>query len=58
MEITIPKQLAALSHPKQLELFRLLVRHYPNAVAAGQIAKALSLRANTATVCLTTLKQE
>ena len=57
MEITIPEQLAALSHPKRLELFRLLVRHYPEAVAAGEIAKTLSLKANTASVYLTTLRR-
>ena len=28
-------QLAALAHPQRLALFRLLVRRYPQAVAAG-----------------------
>lgn len=57
MEITTPEQLAALSHPKRLSLFRLLVRRYPGSVPAGQIAEALDLKANTASVYLATLRK-
>jgi len=53
----IPEQLAALSHPKRLDLFRLLMRRYPDSVAAGQIAEALGLKANTASVYLAALRQ-
>jgi len=53
----IPDQLAALSHPKRLDLFRLLMRRYPGSVAAGQIAAALGLKANTASAYLATLRQ-
>ena len=57
METLIPEQLAALSHPKRLDLFRLLMRRYPGRVTAGQIAEALELKANTASVYLATLRQ-
>ena len=57
MEIIIPKQLGVLSHPKRLDLFRLLMRRYPNSVPAGQIAQALDLKSNTASVYLSALKQ-
>jgi len=57
METTIPEQLAALSHPKRLDLFRLLMRRYPDSVAAGQIAGALGLKANTTSAYLATLRQ-
>jgi len=57
METLIPEQLAALSHPKRLDLFRLLMRRYPDSVAAGQIAAALELKANTASVYLARLRQ-
>ena len=57
METQISEQLGALSHPKRLDLFRLLMRRYPDSVPAGQIAKALDLKANTASVYLSALKQ-
>lgn len=57
MEILIPDKLAALAHPKRLDLFRLLMRRYPDAVPAGQIAQALGIKANTASVYLANLKQ-
>lgn len=57
MEALIPEQLAALSHPKRLALFRLLMRRYPDSVAAGQIARALGLKANIASVYLSALRQ-
>lgn len=40
-------QLAALAHLGRLDLFRLLVRRAPDAVAAGEIAAALGVRATT-----------
>lgn len=57
MEITAPKQLATLSHPQRLAIFRLLVRRYPDSVPAGEIARSLSLKANTASVYLSALKE-
>jgi ArsR family transcriptional regulator, arsenate/arsenite/antimonite-responsive transcriptional repressor len=39
--------LAALAQPTRLEVFRLLVRHEPEGLAAGAIAKSLAVPQNT-----------
>ena len=39
--------LAALAQPTRLEVFRLLVKHEPEGLAAGDIAKALAVPQNT-----------
>lgn len=39
--------LTALAHPTRLSVFRLLVREEPEGLAAGAIAEALDVRANT-----------
>lgn len=39
--------LAALAQPTRLEVFHLLVRHEPNGLAAGEIAKSLTVPQNT-----------
>ena len=39
--------LAALAQPTRLDVFRLLVRHEPEGLAAGDIAKALAVPQNT-----------
>lgn len=39
--------LAALSQPTRLEVFRLLVRHEPSGLPAGEIANQLAVPANT-----------
>lgn len=57
MEITITDQLAALAHPKRLDLFRLLMRRYPDMVPAGEISQGLGLKPNTASTYLTNLRQ-
>lgn len=57
MEIEVTDQLSALSHPKRLDLFRLLMRRYPDAVPAGEIAAALELKPNTASTYLNALRQ-
>lgn len=57
MEIPLSDQLSALAHPNRLDLFRLLMRRYPDAVPAGEIARALELKPNTASVYLATLKR-
>jgi protein-tyrosine-phosphatase/DNA-binding transcriptional ArsR family regulator len=48
-------QFAALGHPGRLSVFRLLARHAPQAVAAGDIAAALGLKPNTLSVYLAAL---
>ena len=57
MEIDLPDTLAALAHPNRLSLFRLLMRRYPDAVPAGEIAAALNFKPNTASAYLAALKQ-
>src|ERR1700693_2375892 len=39
--------LAALAQPTRLDVFRLLVKHEPDGLAAGDIAKALAVPQNT-----------
>lgn len=39
--------LAALAQPTRLDTFRLLVRHEPEGLAAGEIARALDVPQNT-----------
>lgn len=48
-------QLACLSHAGRMSVFRLLMRRYPDAVPAGEIAKAVSLKASTTSVHLANL---
>ncbi|MDF1715374.1 MAG: helix-turn-helix domain-containing protein [Antarcticimicrobium sp.] len=48
-------QLATLSHPQRMAVFRLLMRRYPDAVPAGEIAAALDLKASTNSVYLSAL---
>ncbi|MFN4098580.1 MAG: helix-turn-helix domain-containing protein, partial [Pararhodobacter sp.] len=38
---------AALGHPQRLAVVRLLMRHYPRRVAAGEVGAALGLKAST-----------
>ncbi|MDA7963820.1 helix-turn-helix domain-containing protein [Ruegeria sp.] len=56
MEIEIHERLGALAHPKRLDLFQLLMRRYPDAVPAGEIAEALALKPNTTSTYLNALK--
>ena len=39
--------LAALAQPTRLDVFRLLVKHEPDGLAAGEIARALAVPQNT-----------
>lgn len=39
--------LSALAQPTRLECFRLLVRHEPEGLSAGELARALNVPANT-----------
>lgn len=47
--------LAALAQGTRLDAFRLLVRHEPDGLAAGEIARALDVPQNTMSVHLATL---
>ena len=55
MEKVILDQLTTLGHPQRLALFRLLMRRYPDALAAGEIATALDLPASTLSAYLSRL---
>ena len=47
--------LGALAHPRRLEVFRLLVRAGPKGMAAGEIARATGILANTLSANLNVL---
>ncbi len=57
MEIDVASRLTTLGHPQRLAIFRLLIRRYPDQVAAGELAKALSLKASTLSAYLSALMQ-
>ncbi|EPX82365.1 helix-turn-helix domain-containing protein [Salipiger mucosus] len=56
METTRFEQLATLSHPQRMAVFRMLLRRYPDAVPAGEIGTALDLKPSTASVYLSALR--
>lgn len=58
MEERFASQLAILGHPARLDLFRLLMRRYPDAVSAGEIAKALDVKPSTLSAYLGALEGE
>lgn len=49
--------LAALSQPTRLEAFRLLVRHEPKGLPAGDVARTLCIPPNTLSAHLNVLSQ-
>jgi ArsR family transcriptional regulator len=49
--------LAALAQPTRLEVFRLLVKHEPEGLAAGDIARALAVPQNTMSSHLSVLSR-
>jgi ArsR family transcriptional regulator, arsenate/arsenite/antimonite-responsive transcriptional repressor / arsenate reductase (thioredoxin) len=55
MEQTNLKRLTLLGHPQRIAVFRLLMRRYPDAVPAGEIAQALALKSSTLSVYLAAL---
>ena len=57
MESTRLEQLGTLSHPQRMDLFRLLMRRYPDAVPAGEIVGALGFKPSTASVYLAALRE-
>ena len=50
-------RLSALSHTQRMAVFRLLVRRFPDALPAGEIADVLALKPSTASAYLATLTQ-
>lgn len=54
---SIVDALSALAHPQRLAVFRLLIRRYPDDLAAGEIAEVLQVRLNTLSAYLATLRQ-
>ncbi|WP_425074522.1 helix-turn-helix domain-containing protein [Sagittula sp. S175] len=57
MENDVLAQLQALAHPRRLAAFRLLMRRYPEAVAAGELAEVLGLPASSLSAVLAQLRQ-
>jgi protein-tyrosine-phosphatase/DNA-binding transcriptional ArsR family regulator len=57
MEEQIPLRLSILGHPQRLAVFRLLMRRYPDHVAAGEISAALDIKASTLSSYLSALMQ-
>ena len=51
------RALAALSQERRLDMFRLLVRHMPDGLPAGEIARATGAVQNTASSHLAILEQ-
>lgn len=49
-------QLSALAHPQRLEVFRLLMRRFPQSVAAGDLAEALHTPRSTLSPYLSSLR--
>jgi arsenate reductase len=57
MESDVVTRLATLGHPQRLSVFRLLVRRYPDALPAGEIAAVLGLKPSTLSSYLGALMQ-
>ncbi|PRY26968.1 ArsR family transcriptional regulator [Aliiruegeria haliotis] len=55
MESVVLDQFTTLGHAGRLAVFRLLARRFPDAVPAGEIARVLELKPNTASVYLSAL---
>ena len=53
----IPDQLATLGHPHRLDLFRLLMRRYPDRVPAGELASVLGIKPSTMSTYLSALQR-
>lgn len=56
MNIALHEQLSTLGHEYRLAVFQLLMQAYPERIAAGEIARRLDLRPNTASDYLGSLK--
>ena len=57
MATTLHTKFAALSHPNRLDIFRLLMRRFPDALPAGQVARVLNFPASTPSTYLSALRQ-
>src|SRR6056297_2978961 len=57
MEIQITNRLSALGHPHRLAILRLLMRRFPDRLSAGDISRALELKASTLSNYLSHLMQ-
>ncbi len=57
MESNILARLSTLGHPQRLEVFRLLMRRYPDRVPATELAQALALKPNTLSTYVGALRQ-
>jgi len=57
MATTLHTKFAALSHPNRLDIFRLLMRRFPDALPAGQVARVLNFPASTTSTYLSALRQ-
>ncbi len=55
MENIILNRLTTLGHPQRMAVFRLLMRRFPDAVPAGELAQALSIKPSTLSVYLSAL---
>ncbi|NDV00756.1 helix-turn-helix domain-containing protein [Pseudoroseicyclus tamaricis] len=56
MDSRVVDKLTALAHAQRLALFRLLMRRYPDAVPAGELAAALGVAQNTLSNYLSSLR--
>ncbi|KPQ15672.1 MAG: arsenate reductase [Rhodobacteraceae bacterium HLUCCO18] len=57
MELEITNRLSALGHPQRLAILRLLMRRFPDRLPAGDISRALDLKASTLSNYLSHLMQ-
>jgi arsenate reductase len=57
MSEQMAEMLATLGHAEQLNVFRLLVRRYPQAVATGELAHVLGYKRSTLSVYLAVLRR-
>ena len=55
METVTSFRLTTLGHPQRMAIFRLLMRRYPDAVPAGELAEALGIKASTMSAYLSAL---
>ncbi|MEJ6393237.1 helix-turn-helix domain-containing protein [Gymnodinialimonas sp. 2305UL16-5] len=56
MEIDYASHFSALAHPQRLSVLRMLLRRYPDAVPAGEVAQALNVKSNTLSAYLAALR--